>query len=84
MAVEASEISQSIGLGKDFDPMPPDKGQNEEQDQRLDAIYDDNPLGFEKDPLAINIKMLAQDPLEEIDLGEGIKTQTYISANIHP
>ncbi|XP_050896003.1 uncharacterized protein LOC127102699 [Lathyrus oleraceus] len=29
--------------------------------------------------------MLAQDPLEEVDLGEGvIKRPTYISANIHP
>lgn len=85
MVVEASEVSQSIGPGKYFDPMPPDKGQNEEQDQRLDAIYDDEPLGLEKDPLATNIKMLAQDPLEEVDLGEGaIKRTTYIGANIHP
>ena len=43
----------------------------EMQEQRLDAIYDDEPLGFEKDPLANNIKMLAHDPLEEINLGEG-------------
>lgn len=85
MAVEANEMSQPIGLGKDFDPMPPDQGQNEEQDQRLDAIYNDDPLGFEKDPLATNIKMLDQDPLKEVDLGEGvIKMPTYISANIHP
>lgn len=29
--------------------------------------------------------MLAQDPLEEVHLGEGvIKRPTYISANIHP
>lgn len=42
-------------------------------------------MGFEKDPLATNAKMLAQDPLEEIYLGEGlIKRQTYINANIHP
>ncbi|XP_050890097.1 uncharacterized protein LOC127095453 [Lathyrus oleraceus] len=71
MVVKASEISQSIGPGKDFDPVPSDKGQNKEKDQRLDVIYDDEPLGFEKDPLATNIKMLAQDPLEEVDLGEG-------------
>lgn len=64
IVIEASEVSQSKGLGKDFDPIPPDKGQNEEQDQRLDVIYDDEPLGFEKDPLATNIKMLDQDPLE--------------------
>lgn len=40
-------------------------------------------LGFERDPLAPNIKMLAQDPLEEIDLGEGtINSPTCISANL--
>lgn len=58
-----------VGLGKDFDPEPPDKVLDEVQGQRLDTIYDDEPLGFEKDPLASNPKMLAQDPLEEIDLG---------------
>ena len=58
---------------------------DEKQDRRLDTIYDDEPLGFERDPLANNTKMLAQDPLEEIDLGEGItKRPTYISANIDP
>lgn len=85
MDVEASEDSHQIGSGKDFDPMPPDKVQDEQQGQKLDAIYDDEPLGFEKDPLATNVKMLAQDPLEEINLGEGlIKRPTYISANINP
>lgn len=85
MAVEASEISPPVGPEKDFDPRAPDEGQEEDQDQRLDVIYDDGPLGFKKDPLATNIKMLAQDPLEEVDLGEGvIKRLTYISANIHP
>ena len=55
------------------------------QNQRLDAIYDDEPLGFEKDLLANSVKMLAQDPLEEIDLGEGlVKRPTYISAKIDP
>lgn len=82
---ETSEISPPVGSGKDFDPRPSDEGQDEEQDQWLDAIYDDEPLGFRKDPLATNIKMLAQDPLEEVDLGEGvIKRPTYISTNIHP
>ena len=53
------------------------------QSQRLDAIYDDEPLGFEKDLVAPNIKMLAQDPLEEIDLGDVIrKRPTYISVNL--
>lgn len=59
MVVEASEDSHQIGLGKDFDPMPPDKVQNKNQGHRLDAINDDEPLGFEKDPLATNVKMLA-------------------------
>jgi len=31
--------------------------------QRLDCIYDDEPLGFEKDPLGSTTKMRAQDPL---------------------
>lgn len=53
--------------------------------QRLDAIYDDKHLSFERDLVAPNIKMLAQDPLEEIELGEGIrKRPTYISANLSP
>lgn len=30
MVVKASEVSYPIGHGKDFDPMPPDLGQNEE------------------------------------------------------
>ena len=85
MVVEAIEKSLLEGPGKDFDPEPPDKVRDERQDQRLDAIYDDEPLGFERDPLANNIKMLAQDPLEEIDLGEGTtRRPTYISANIDP
>ena len=46
---------------------------------------DNEPLGFEKDPLSDNIKMLAQDPLEEVDLGEGgVKRPTYVSANLDP
>jgi hypothetical protein len=38
-------------------------------EQRLDCIYDDEPLGFEKDPVNSNPKMQAQDPLQEIDIG---------------
>ena len=35
--------------------------------------------------MATNIKMLDQDPLEEIDLGEGLtKRPTYITTNISP
>lgn len=41
MVVKASKVSHQISPGKDFDQMPLDKGQNEEQCQRLDAIYDD-------------------------------------------
>ena len=84
MTVEANTKCEE-GPGKDFEPEPPDKPQIEEQNQRLDAIYDDEPLGFEKDPLSDNIKMLAQDPLEEIDLGVGgTKRPTYISVNLDP
>lgn len=75
----------SIGPGKDFDPEPLDEKNDHTQNQRLDAIYDDEPLGFKKDPSSNSAKMLAQDPLEEIDLGEGvIKRPTYISVNIIP
>ncbi|WJX26318.1 hypothetical protein P8452_15256 [Trifolium repens] len=53
--------------------------------QRLDCIYDEEPLGFEKDPISSNQKMQAQDPLQEIDIGNGsVKRPTYISANIDP
>ncbi|PNY14157.1 retrotransposon protein putative unclassified [Trifolium pratense] len=50
---------------------------------KLDCIYDEEPLGFEKDPSSSSQKMQAQDPLEEIDIGNGLlKRPTYISANI--
>src|SRR3954467_13896981 len=56
-----------------------DEGSN----QRLDAIYNEEPLGFERDPMAPNIKMLAQDPLEEVNLGDrDQKRVTYISAKL--
>jgi len=52
--------------------------------QRLDCIYDVEPLGFEKDPLGSTTKMRAQDPLEEVDLGDGsVKRPTYVSAKIN-
>ncbi|WJX72773.1 hypothetical protein P8452_56616 [Trifolium repens] len=70
MAVEAK-------VEKDGIPVPPI--------QKLDCIYDDEPLGFERDPLNETPKMQAQDPLEEIDIGNGsLKRPTYISANITP
>ncbi|MCI32039.1 hypothetical protein A2U01_0053251 [Trifolium medium] len=53
--------------------------------QRLDCIYDDEPLSFEKDPMSSSQRMQAQDPLQEIDIGDGsIKRPTYISTNIDP
>src|ERR1044072_9075743 len=53
--------------------------------QRLDCIYDDEPLGFERDPNISTKRLQAQDPLEEVDLGDGeIKRPTYISAKIDP
>ncbi|XP_058732908.1 uncharacterized protein LOC131604489 [Vicia villosa] len=41
------------------------------QVERFDGIYDDEPLGFEMDPEGSVKRMQAQDPLEEIDLGDG-------------
>lgn len=53
--------------------------------QRLDCVFDDEPLGFEKDPSLETTKIQAQNPLEEIDLGDGsIKWPTYISSKIGP
>ncbi|XP_050916816.1 putative tyrosine-protein phosphatase OCA1 [Lathyrus oleraceus] len=50
--------------------------------QHLDFIYDSEPLGFEKDPKALE-RIRPKDPLEEVDLGEnGERRPTYISANI--
>ncbi|MCH81895.1 hypothetical protein A2U01_0002689 [Trifolium medium] len=70
MAVEAN-VSNN---GKNLSELP-----------KLDCIYDDEPLGFEKDPSSSSQKMQAQDPLEEIDIGDGsIKRPTYISTNIDP
>ena len=40
-------------------------------------------MGFEEDPMGSTTKMRAQDPLEEVDLGDGIvKRPTYVSAKI--
>lgn len=48
-------------------------------------IYDDEPLGFEKDPTISTMKMQAQDPLEEVDLRDGeVKRPLYISAKVNP
>src|SRR3954466_15833603 len=67
------------------DPVQAEKISGEELSQRLDAIYDEENLGFEKDPMGANIKMSAQDPLEEVNLGDGDqKRVTYISAKLKP
>src|SRR3954468_7429164 len=67
------------------DPARVEEISGKEISQRLDAIYDEEPLGFEKDPMGTNIKMLAQDPLEEVSLGDGDqKRVTYISVNLAP
>jgi len=53
------------------------------ENQRLDFIYDDEPLGFKKYPMEPAKKMQAQDPLEEVDLGDGtVKRPTYVSTKI--
>lgn len=53
------------------------------ESQRLDCIYDNEPLGFEKNPSNELQKMQAQDPLEEIDLGDEVaKRPTYISTKV--
>jgi len=52
-------------------------------DQRLFCIYDDEPLGFEEDPMGSTTKMMAQDSFEEVDLGDDtVKRPTYISTKI--
>ena len=87
MAIQAKEESaHTEGPGVHFIPKPPDEQVPiENNNQRLDAIYDDGPLGFERDPVAPSAKMLAQDPLEEVNLGEGTeKRPTYISAKLDP
>jgi len=53
--------------------------------QNIDCVFDDEPLGFEKDPSIMNKKIQAQDPLAEIDLGDGsIKRPAYVSSKIGP
>jgi len=53
--------------------------------QKLDYVFDDEPLGLEKDSSLGNKKIQAQDPLEEIDLGDGsVKRPTYVSSKIGP
>lgn len=55
------------------------------ESRRLDCIYDDTPLGFEKDPLTSTKRIHAQEPLKEVNLGNGtIKRPTFISFKIEP
>lgn len=86
MAVEAGDKQVLEDFVMSIDPKTLDKSVEHKEDinmQRLDCIYDDKPLGFEKDPMAPE-KMQPQDPLDEVDLGEvGVKRPTYISANIN-
>src|ERR1051325_6365364 len=75
-----TEVNEMKGNGSKDSPC-----EENEIDQRLDAIYDTEPLGFEKDPTNSGVKMLAQDPLEEVNLGDdNTKRVTYISAKLSP
>lgn len=60
MVVEANQVESNDKIEIEESLIP--KG------QRLNCIYDENPLGFEKDPLVSSKKIQAQDTLEEIDL----------------
>src|ERR1051325_4024308 len=74
MATEAAKLPVPEEVILAVEPKPPDKSKlvNRSVDEQcLDCIYDDEPLGFEKDPMAQE-KMQPQDPLEEIDLGERV------------
>lgn len=51
-----------------------------QEEQQLDCIYDDSPLGFEDLTAQPNLKLEAHDPLDEVDLGEGTKKRpTFFS-----
>ncbi|PNY08742.1 hypothetical protein L195_g005274 [Trifolium pratense] len=79
MALEANMLQENMAV----EASGCENGKTLPSIQKLDCIYDEEPLGFEKYPLSSSQKMQAQDPLEEIDIGDGsIKRPTYISANI--
>ncbi|CAJ2652868.1 unnamed protein product [Trifolium pratense] len=79
MALEATMLQENMAV----EANNCENGKLLPMTQKLDCIYDEEPLGFEKDPSSSSQKMQAQDPLEEIDIGDGsIKRPTYISANI--
>lgn len=53
------------------------------ESQRINCIYDDEPLAFNKDHLTSTMRIHAQDPLKEVDLGNGaIKRPKFISSRI--
>lgn len=53
------------------------------ESRRLDCIYDNEALGFEKNLLNELQKMQAQDPLKEINLGDEVsKRPTHISIKV--
>ena len=87
MVVEAkNEDSHVEGLGVHFKLKPPDEvAPFKENEQRMDAIYEEEPLGFEKVSVALNAKMRAHNLLKEVDLGDRtLKRPTYISAKLSP
>ncbi|CAJ2653075.1 unnamed protein product [Trifolium pratense] len=89
MALEAINIQEDMAVeanGDLRDELALEASEvNDGKKQRLDCIYDDEPLGFEKDPHSSIQRMQAQDPLQEVDIGDGsVKRPTYISANIDP
>ena len=61
MVVEANnEAIHAKGPRVNFKPEPPEEiTPFDKKDQRLDAIYDQEPLGFEKDPTTPTAKMMA-------------------------
>src|ERR1051325_4854925 len=85
-ALEVEIDNMAAGVDKkDGDGSKDSPFEEHEIDQRLDAIYDKQPLGFEKDPTDSGAKMLAQDPHEEVNLGdENTKRITYISTKLNP
>ncbi|CAJ2635983.1 unnamed protein product [Trifolium pratense] len=89
MALEAINVQEDMAVeanGDLRDELALEASEvNDGKKQRLDCIYDDEPLGFEKDPHSSIQRMQAQDPLQEVDIGDGsVKRPTYISANIDP
>ncbi|CAJ2672093.1 unnamed protein product [Trifolium pratense] len=89
MALEAINVQENMAIKANDDVR--DKlaleasEVNDGKKQKLDCIYDDEPLGFEKDPHSSIQRMQAQDPLQEVDIGDGsVKRPTYISAKIDP